>query len=295
LLLFLVVAAVALVPWIGFLLVSLPDQYQTRHWRLAWVGFDVALVVCLASAAWLGWRRRRAAVPLLVATAALLCCDAWFDVVLDWNSPDRWLSLATAVLVEIPIAVLLAVRARSIVAAGVTSRELTVHDIEVVLRNPSAQRLLALAGKLTQEDVALAGAQAPILKRIRAKALAPKDLGPAMPELPCAGTRGEGQVREAFVAAAAASIWQWAGTVDPADEVRELLKPRAGDMSERARLALGARAEVVAKQAIRKGSPAAIARARRLCVFSAALEVPGGEPCEAIEGMAAGQKPAEKK
>ena len=146
LLLFLVVAAVALVPWIGFLLVTLPDQYQTRHWRLAWVGFDLALVILLASAAWLGWRRRRAAVPVLVATAALLCCDAWFDVVLDWNSPDRWLSLATAVLVEIPIAVLLAVRARTIVTARVASRELTVHDIELVLGNPSAQRLLTLLG-----------------------------------------------------------------------------------------------------------------------------------------------------
>ncbi|MFD2083304.1 hypothetical protein SAMN05421678_10390 [Actinopolymorpha cephalotaxi] len=146
LLLFLVVAAVALVPWIGFLLVTLPDQYQTRHWRLAWVGFDLALVILLASAAWLGWRRRRAAVPVLVATAALLCCDAWFDVVLDWNSDDRWLSLATAGLVEIPIAVLLAVRARTIVNARVASRELTVHDIELVLGNPSAQRLLTLLG-----------------------------------------------------------------------------------------------------------------------------------------------------
>ncbi|MET9023499.1 hypothetical protein ABZV93_26350 [Actinopolymorpha sp. NPDC004070] len=146
LLLFLVVAAVALVPWIGFLLISLPDQYQTRHWRLAWVGFDVALVILLALAAWFGWRRRRAAVPLLVATAALLCCDAWFDVVLDWNSDDRWMSLATAVLVEIPIAVVLAVRARTIVTARVASRELTVHDIELVLGNPAARRLLTLLG-----------------------------------------------------------------------------------------------------------------------------------------------------
>lgn len=152
-----------------------------------------------------------------------------------------------------------------------------------------------MAGKLTQEDVALAGAQAPILKRIRGKALAPKDLGPTMPELPCEGTRGEGKLREAFVAAAVASIWQWAGVVDPADEVRELLKPRVGDMSERARLALGARAEVVAKQAIRKGNAAAIARAKRLCAFSAALEVPGGEPCDAVNALPAESKPAENK
>ncbi|WP_157728354.1 helix-turn-helix domain-containing protein [Actinopolymorpha singaporensis] len=168
LLLFLVVATVALVPWIGFLLVTLPDQYQTRHWRLAWVGFDLALVVLLGLAAWFGWRRRRAAVPLLVATAALLCCDAWFDVVLDWNSPDRWLSLATAVLVEVPIAVLLAVRARTIVTAGVASRELTVHDIELVLGNPSAQRLLTLLGTRVMTTDELAAAASLSREEVRA-------------------------------------------------------------------------------------------------------------------------------
>jgi hypothetical protein len=83
LLVFLGAAAVCLVPWTGYLAQTLPDRYEASQWRTAWVGFDVALACCFAGAAWLGLRRR-AAVPLLVAAAALLCCDAWFDVVLDW-------------------------------------------------------------------------------------------------------------------------------------------------------------------------------------------------------------------
>src|SRR5690349_5707322 len=98
--LFLGAAAVGLVPWIAYLAQTLPERYDTAHWRTAWVGFDVALLCCFASAAWLGRRRHRAAAPLLVATAALLCCDAWFDIVLDWTSPDRWTSVALAMVFE---------------------------------------------------------------------------------------------------------------------------------------------------------------------------------------------------
>jgi hypothetical protein len=148
-----------------------------------------------------------------------------------------------------------------------------------------------LAGKLAAADVTLAGARAPLLKRIRAKALSPRDLGPDRPELPCEGTRAENKVGEAFVAAAVASIWQWVGAVDPADQVRELLAPRASDMSERARLALGVRAGDAAKRALKKGKPESIQRAMRLCVFADALAVPGGEHCDALKAFSAEKKP----
>lgn len=69
LLFFLGAAAVCLVSWIVYLANTLPDQFDTGQWRAAWVGFDVALLGCFASAAWLGVRRRRAAVPLLAATS----------------------------------------------------------------------------------------------------------------------------------------------------------------------------------------------------------------------------------
>ncbi|ALG08454.1 hypothetical protein [Kibdelosporangium phytohabitans] len=65
-------AAVLLVPWTIYLAGVLPDHHRIGEWRLAWVGFDIALVCCFAVAVRLGLRRRRAAVPMMAATAAML-------------------------------------------------------------------------------------------------------------------------------------------------------------------------------------------------------------------------------
>ena len=105
-------AAACLLPWTVYLAQSLPDRHGTDSWKVAWVGFDTGLLLLFAAAAVLGLRRRRAAVPLLAATAALLCADAWFDVVLDWDAPDRWVSVAMALLLELPVAVLLLLHQR---------------------------------------------------------------------------------------------------------------------------------------------------------------------------------------
>ncbi|RSN22118.1 hypothetical protein DMC63_10560 [Streptomyces sp. WAC 05977] len=124
-------AAVLLVPWTVYLAHTLPDRYDTGQWRAAWVGFDVALLLCFAVGAWLGMRRRRTAVPLLSATAAMLCCDAWFDVVLGWTSAERWTSVALAVFVEIPVAVVLAFAARRLSSDALPRRSVTLRDIEL--------------------------------------------------------------------------------------------------------------------------------------------------------------------
>jgi hypothetical protein len=147
LLVFLGAGAAFLVPWTVYLAHTLPDQYDIGQWRTAWVGFDVALLTCFAAAAWLGLRRRRAAVPLLAATAALLCCDAWFDVMLDWTSPDRPVSILLAVFAELPIAVFLLLAARRLLADGMRRRTVTVRDIEVHT-DPSYQQLMRALGDL---------------------------------------------------------------------------------------------------------------------------------------------------
>jgi len=152
LLVFLGAAAVCLVPWIVYLAYTLPDQHDAGQWRVAWVGFDVALLCCFASGAWLGLRRRRAAVPLLAATAALLLCDAWFDVLLDWSSPDRWVSVALAVFAEVPIAVVLLVAARGLLTGEMRRRTVTIRDIEVHDDPRYQQVLRALPG--TAEELA---------------------------------------------------------------------------------------------------------------------------------------------
>jgi len=96
--------ALALVPWTIYLGLSLPDNYSTRSWSVAWTGFDVLLLLALASTAYFGWRGRQALIGTAVAAATLLVCDAWFDVTLDLGTPGIWTSLASAVFIELPLA-----------------------------------------------------------------------------------------------------------------------------------------------------------------------------------------------
>jgi hypothetical protein len=95
---------IALVPWTIFLAVSLPDQYRAHHWKLTWAGFDGLLLIGMSMTVYFGWRRRQAVVPAAISTATLLVCDAWFDISLDLGTPDVWWSVASAVLVELPLA-----------------------------------------------------------------------------------------------------------------------------------------------------------------------------------------------
>ena len=99
-------AAVALVPWTIYLGLTLPQRYVAHHWTLTWVGFDVLLGVMFATTAYLGIRRRQLLVLASFATGVLLLCDAWFDVTTA-NPHDLWFSLADAIVVELPAAVVL--------------------------------------------------------------------------------------------------------------------------------------------------------------------------------------------
>ena len=97
-------AAVFLVPWIAVLSTTLPDHHSAHQWRLAWSGFDVALTLAFAAAAWAGWRRRQIAVTALTVLGVLLVCDAWFDVALSWGTSEQAASIVTAVIAELPLA-----------------------------------------------------------------------------------------------------------------------------------------------------------------------------------------------
>jgi len=109
-----VAGAVVLFPWVAYLLATLPQKEAGGAWRVAWVGFDVALAVTLGATGWLVWRRRQLAMVGLVVAATLLFCDAWFDVSLSWGTAEQWAAIATAALVELPAAALLTVGALTI-------------------------------------------------------------------------------------------------------------------------------------------------------------------------------------
>ena len=100
----LTVSAVALVPWTVLLALSLPSGYKVHHWRVAWVGFDVMLLIAMAATAIFGRLRHRAVIVSGLATAVLLIGDAWFDVSLAFGTPEVWLSAALALFVELPLA-----------------------------------------------------------------------------------------------------------------------------------------------------------------------------------------------
>jgi len=103
---------ILLAAWIGYLTVSLPGFYRAGSWRGAWVGFDIAELVVFAITGWAAWRRRQILIMCLIVLATLLLCDAWFDVVLDTRTSGFLSSLLSALLVELPIAVIAIVVAR---------------------------------------------------------------------------------------------------------------------------------------------------------------------------------------
>jgi hypothetical protein len=97
--------AALMVPWTAYLFVVLPRTAPAAHFDLAWGGFDLALLVVLALTGWAAVRRRRWLAAVAGASAALLGADAWFDVVTAPAPAERWVALAMAVLVELPLAV----------------------------------------------------------------------------------------------------------------------------------------------------------------------------------------------
>jgi hypothetical protein len=98
------VAAVALVPWTLWLTFSLPSHHVAHLYRLAWVGFDVALAAAFGATA-LGVARSSAWLEIAAAVAGtLLLCDAWFDVVTANGGDERALAALEAAVGELPLA-----------------------------------------------------------------------------------------------------------------------------------------------------------------------------------------------
>ncbi|MDL4815274.1 hypothetical protein [Actinomadura opuntiae] len=123
---FLVACCAWLIPWTVVLGFTLPQHYKAEQWGAAWIGFDVALTAAFAFTAFAVWRRLQIAILGQIITGTLLVCDAWFDVMLSWGSGEFIVSVATALLGELPLAVLMFVGARTLVLT--TVRALWVRE-----------------------------------------------------------------------------------------------------------------------------------------------------------------------
>jgi hypothetical protein len=99
------VLGAATIPWTAYLAMSLPQHAHTRHYRGAWVGFDLMLIVVLLVTAYFAWRGRPLAGLFAASTSTMLVVDAWFDVTTSSRS-DVPSAILSAVLIELPLAVL---------------------------------------------------------------------------------------------------------------------------------------------------------------------------------------------
>lgn len=105
---------VFLVPWTVYLAFTLPANFSAHYWAIAWVGFDIALILVLGFTAWAAYFQRQILVAASIVASTLLICDAWFDVIMSLGTNDAVFTIITAVLVEIPLAIFFIMLARKI-------------------------------------------------------------------------------------------------------------------------------------------------------------------------------------
>lgn len=166
-----IICCIALAAWTGLLAATLPKYYRAGGWRGAWVGFDLALLAAFAATGWASWRRRQILIICLVVLATLLCCDAWFDVVLDAHTKGFWLSLLSAVVIELPLAALAILGARRLLRMtntvmlrfrGLTGPVPRLRDIPLVGMAPGrplSDLLVEPEGNLPDHDDQHSGAE----------------------------------------------------------------------------------------------------------------------------------------
>jgi hypothetical protein len=104
----LLLTALALGPWTLWLTYSLPSRHVTSHYDLAWVGFDVALLIAFGATGWFAIRASQWLVPSAAMTGTMLLCDAWFDVITSGSGGEQLEAVLEACFAELPLAALCA-------------------------------------------------------------------------------------------------------------------------------------------------------------------------------------------
>jgi hypothetical protein len=101
-----ILCALLLLPWAGFLIVTLPRNYTANHWRVALGGFDIGLGAAMVATAIAVVRRSPFAEVAAAVCGTLLVCDAWFDVLTSRTTGELVQAGLEASLVELPLAAL---------------------------------------------------------------------------------------------------------------------------------------------------------------------------------------------
>ncbi len=101
-----VAGTIVLIPWMVHLGFTLPANYVAHNWPATWIGFDSLLIAFMVATAVLGWLRRQLVVLPAFTAGVLLICDAWFDI-MTADPSQVWVSVLTAAVANLPLAVLL--------------------------------------------------------------------------------------------------------------------------------------------------------------------------------------------
>ncbi len=91
--------------WSIVLSADLPTTSVSQHWRLVWVGLDVAMALGSGATALLLIRGDRRAALASMGTSTLLAFDAWFDVCTSGGGFAHGVAVAEAVVFEVPLAI----------------------------------------------------------------------------------------------------------------------------------------------------------------------------------------------
>jgi hypothetical protein len=101
-----VCCTVAIVPWIVYLALTLPHRQRAVRYDVAWVGYDAAMCLVLASLAYCALRRKTATGPIAAVAATMLVVDAWFDIITTSDRDQFTLAIISAACAEIPLAII---------------------------------------------------------------------------------------------------------------------------------------------------------------------------------------------
>jgi hypothetical protein len=102
----LLITAAGLGPWTLWLTYSLPSRHLTRHYNLAWIVFDIALLAAFATTGWCVMTQSQWLVASAAATGTMLLCDAWFDIVTSAGGSETTEAVLEACFAELPLAAL---------------------------------------------------------------------------------------------------------------------------------------------------------------------------------------------
>jgi hypothetical protein len=101
-----IIAGVLLVTWRFMLSVTLPVRHLSRHWDLAWVGFDLGMLLAIALTVYFAQKRSWRVSLSAMSLFTFLVIDGWFDILTSKPGQQMNSAIWSAVLIEFPLAII---------------------------------------------------------------------------------------------------------------------------------------------------------------------------------------------